>query len=75
MTNKMLDGVKEALAFAKGEGMVARIHATVGGPYIKDEYRTLTQVAMPDHFIVWNWDLGRWDKVLERVAAITEADR
>ncbi len=66
--NKIIQGAKEALAFARGEGMAARIYASVGGPYVKDDgYRTLTQVAMPDHFIVWNWDLGRWDSVKERV--------
>ncbi len=70
--NKILEGAKEALAFARGEGMVAKIHAAVGGPYIKEvAHMNLIQVAMPDHFIVWNWDLGRWDKVRERVTVLT----
>lgn len=69
--NKIIEGAREALAFAKGEGMAGSIHAAVGGPYVKEDgYRNLTQVAMPDHFIVWNWDLGRWDRVKERVQII-----
>jgi len=73
--NKIIDGAKEAVAFARGEGMAGRIHAAVGGPYIKaDGYRNLTQVAMPDYFIVWNWDCGQWDKVKERVT-VSSPDR
>jgi len=71
MVNKIIEGAKEALAFARGEGMAGSIHAAMGGPYIKaDGHRTLIQVAMPDHFIVWNWDTGRWDAVKERVQVI-----
>jgi hypothetical protein len=74
--NKILEGAKEALAFARGDGMVAKIHAAVGGPYIKDnEQMNLIQVAMPDHYIVWNWDLARWDKVRDRVTVLTPSNQ
>lgn len=66
--NKILEGAKEALAFARGEGPAARITAADGGPYIQGESRPLIQHKHPaGGYIVWNWDHARWDKVQERV--------
>jgi hypothetical protein len=65
--NKIIDGAKEALAFVRGEQPAARITAAIGGPYWKDEHCPVIQHHVHDHWIVWNWDTGRWDKVRDRV--------
>lgn len=65
--NKILDGAKQALAFARGEGIAARITAHPGGPYIKGAGCGLIQQRKGDRYIVWNWDCGRWDEVREPV--------
>lgn len=70
--NKILEGAREALAFAQGTGQTAAITASVGGPYVQGGQRTLTQVEWPHGgYIVWNWDLARWDRVAEPVRVIS----
>lgn len=65
--NKILEGAKQALAFVRGEGIAARITATVGGPYHKGPGKGIIQHHVNDYWIVWNWDTGQWDKAKERV--------
>lgn len=68
--NKILAGAEEALAFVRGEKPAARIYTALGGPYVKDEKRTLIQHKSDGYYIVWNWETGSWDKVLEPVQVI-----
>lgn len=73
--NKIIEGAKQALSFVRGEGSAARIHATVGGPYIKDRPNCgLIQHKVHDGYIVWNWDTASWDRVVEPVQ-VCGADR
>jgi hypothetical protein len=68
--NKILEVAKQALAFVRGEEPAARIHATVGGPYHKGPGSGIIQHHVGDHWIIWNWDRGTWDKVQERVTLL-----
>ena len=68
--SKILDGMKDALAFARGEGQAAKIHAAMGGPYLKGPGRGIIQHKVAGGYIVWNWDACRWDSVRERVQVV-----
>lgn len=68
--NKIIEGAKQALAFAQGTGQAAAITTSVGGPYVKDRQRTLIQQKVNDGYIVWNWDLARWDRVKEKMRVL-----
>ncbi len=40
-------------------------------PYIKDKNRRLIQQRVDDdEWIVWNWDIGRWDTFKEPIDAV-----
>jgi len=72
--NKIVDGLEEALAVAKGEKPAARIYTPLGGPYAKDERRSLIQHQTgPHRYIVWNWNTENWDVVTEPVRVIGPA--
>jgi len=68
--SKILEGAREALEFARGDGQAARITTHVGGPYVQDGQRKLIQHKVPEGYIVWNWDLVRWDRVKEPVIVL-----
>jgi hypothetical protein len=69
--NKILDGPDESLAFARGE-TAGGLTTFVGGPYFKDEERPLIQHKVSNHWIIWNWETGRWDKCATQVRVIKQ---
>lgn len=70
MSNKIIEGARQALAFAMGEEPAARITTSAGGPYVQDGQRTLIQHKVGDHYIVWNWNTGRWDMTMTPVRVL-----
>ena len=71
---RLIKAAKEAVEFTRGEAPAGRITTFIGGPYTKGGRRTLIQYKVNDVYIVWNYDLGIWNKVNEPVKLIIEKE-